>query len=149
MGQEQPCGQGLAQGRALDDEVPKPRPRRDRDLELALAELRIFREETLVRRDARLALGLSRARRCAHPLELARKRLLARGLLLLLDEEPRALLLEPRAVVALIGDAEPAVQLENPAGDVVREVRILGGRDDEPRLLGQVALEPGDRLSVE
>src|SRR5438552_1803992 len=91
----------------------------------------------------------SSARRRSHPFELARKRLLARGLLLLLDEEPRALLLEPRAVVALIRDAEPAVQLENPAGDVVEEVAIVGDRDDAPRILGQMALEPGDRLGVE
>src|SRR3989454_179810 len=93
--EEQLVAVGLAESLRLNDEVAEPGPGRDRDLELALAEPRIFRQETLVRLDARLALGLSRARRCAHPLELARERLLARGLLLLLYGEPRALLVEP------------------------------------------------------
>ena len=42
-----------------------------------------------------------------------------------------------------------AVELEDPAGDVVEEVAIVGDRDDRALVLGEVALEPGDGLGVE
>ncbi len=63
--------------------------------------------------------------------------------------EARLLLLQPARVVALIGDALAAVELEDPAGDVVEEVAVVGDRDDRALVLGQVLLEPGDRLGVE
>ena len=72
-----------------------------------------------------------------------------RRLLLLLIRETLALLLEPRAVVALVGNARPAVELEDPAGDVVEEIPVMGHRDDAPWVLGEVALEPTDRFGVE
>ena len=42
-----------------------------------------------------------------------------------------------------------AVELEDPAGDVVEEVAIVGDGDDGALVLGEVALEPRDRLGVE
>ena len=42
-----------------------------------------------------------------------------------------------------------AVELEDPARDVVEEVAIVGDRDDGALVLGEVALEPRDRLGVE
>ena len=42
-----------------------------------------------------------------------------------------------------------AVELEDPAGDVVEEVAVVGDRDDRARVLREVALEPRDRLGVE
>src|SRR5437763_14668874 len=77
----------LADALGLDDDVAEARTGRDRDLELALAELGVFCEQALVRVDARLAFRLARARRRADPLELARERSLARGLLFLLVGE--------------------------------------------------------------
>ena len=59
------------------------------------------------------------------------------------------LLLQPARVVALVGDALAAVELEDPAGDVVEEVAVVGDRDDRALVLGQVLLEPGHRLGVE
>ena len=47
------------------------------------------------------------------------------------------------------GDAVAAVQLEDPAGDVVEEVAVVGDGDDRPGKLLQVPLQPGDRLGVE
>ena len=52
-------------------------------------------------------------------------------------------------VVALERDAPAAVELEDPAGDVVEEVAVVGHRDDGARVVREVALEPGDRLGVE
>ena len=118
-------------------------------LAVALLGRLVLGQQLLVAREARLALGLARARRHAHPLELALERALARRLLLLLLREPLLLLLEPGRVVALPRDARAAVELEDPAGDVVEEVAVVGDRDDVPGILLQVALEPGDRLGVE
>ena len=63
--------------------------------------------------------------------------------------QPRLLLLEPGGVVALEGDAAAAVELEDPAGDVVEEVAVVGDRDDRALVVLEVLLEPGDRLGVE
>src|SRR5438309_1899889 len=95
----------LAQLVGVDDDVAEPRSGRDADLELALALFGLLRQEALVRLDTRLALRLPRARRRLHPLELAREGSLARRFLLLLVGQPLALLIEPRAVVALVGYA--------------------------------------------
>ena len=42
-----------------------------------------------------------------------------------------------------------AVELEDPAGDVVEEVAVVGDGDDRALVLVEVTLEPGDRLGVE
>ena len=83
------------------------------------------------------------------PLELALERALPGRLLLLLEREARLLLLEPRRVVALPGNAGAAVELEDPTCDVVEEVAVVGDGDDRARVVVQEALEPGDRLRVE
>ena len=75
--------------------------------------------------------------------------LLARLVGLLLGSEPGLLLLQPRRVVPLPRDARAAVELEDPAGDVVEEVAVVGDRDHGARVLLQGALEPGHRLGVE
>ena len=68
---------------------------------------------------------------------------------LLLHREPLLLLLEPRGVVALERDAAAAVELEDPAGDVVEEVAVMRHRDDRALVVREEALEPRDRLRVE
>ena len=110
---------------------------------------RSSREQPLVRAEPRLRLRVPRDRRGAHPLELGLERTLAGRLLLLLGREPRLLLLEPTGVVALVRDPAAAVELEDPAGDVVEEVPVVSDGDDGARVLGEEPLEPGDRLGVE
>ena len=63
--------------------------------------------------------------------------------------EPGLLLLEPARVVALVGDAAAAVELEDPAGHVVEEVAIVGDGDDGARVVLEDALEPRDRFGIE
>src|SRR6185503_16928155 len=120
----------LLQARGLDDDVSEPRSRRDVDLDVLELLPALLGEHLLVRLQSRLALRLARARGEPHPLQLALERLLPRALRLLLLLEPIALLLEPARVVALPRDAFTAVQLEDPAGDVVEEVAIVRDRDD-------------------
>ena len=122
---------------------------RDVDLDLVELDVALLGDQRLEVLQARLLLGLAALGVLADPLELGRDRALARLLGLLLLRQALLLLLEPRGVVALVGDAAAAVELEDPAGDVVEEVAIVGDRDDRALVLGQVALEPGDRLGVE
>ena len=70
-------------------------------------------------------------------------------LLLLFLREPLLLLLQPGRVVAFPWNAVAAIELEDPAGDVVEEVAIVRDGDDGARVVLEEALEPGDRFGVE
>ena len=59
------------------------------------------------------------------------------------------LLLEPARVVALPRDAGAAVELQDPARDVVEEVAVVRDGDDRAGVLGEVPLEPRHGLGVE
>ena len=139
----------LAQAVGLDHDVAEPRTGGDVDLDLVELDVAVLGEQRLVGVEAGLGLVPARARVQAHPLELLVDRALARALLLLLVLQPGALLLEPARVVALVRDAAAAIELEDPAGDVVEEVAVVGDRDDRARVVLEVALEPGDRFGVE
>src|SRR5439155_316790 len=62
--------------------------------------------------------------------------------------EPPLFLLEPRGVVALPRDAGAAVELEDPAGDVVEEVAIVRDGHHRAGILVEVRLGRGDRFGV-
>ena len=111
--------------------------------------LRVFGDQLLVAREARLGLRAFALRVRAHPFELRRDRALAALFAALFLGHTRLLLLEPARVVALVGDALAAVELEDPAGDVVEEVAVVRHGDDRALVLGQVLLEPRHRLGVE
>jgi hypothetical protein len=130
---------------------PSRGPRRDADARGVVARVGrlVLGEELLVALETRPALRLPRAGREPHPLELARQRPPAGRLLLLLVGEALLLLIEPRRVVSLPRDAEAAVELEDPAGDVVEKVAVVGDGDDRPGVLLEVALEPRHRFRVE
>ena len=115
-----------------DDDVAEPRAGRDVDLDLVELDVALLGDQRLVVVQARLLLRLAALRVLAHPVELGGDRLLARLLGALLLREAGLLLLEPARVVALVRDAARAVELEDPAGDVVEEVAIVGDRDDVP-----------------
>ena len=147
--EEQVVAVGLGEPLGLDDEGPEPGPGRDQDLELPLLLGRALLQHGLVGADARLGLGLAGTGRLPDPLELAGHRLLAAVLGPLLDRLPALLLLEPRGIVPLPGDAVAPVELEDPLGDVVEKVPVVGDGDDGPLVAGQVLLEPLDALGVE
>ena len=67
-----------------------------------------------------------------------------RGLRDILDREPLLLLLEPRGVVPLERDATTAVELEDPAGDVVEEIAVVRDGDNRAFIPLQVMLQPRD-----
>ena len=139
----------LLQMIGLDHHVAEPRPGRNVDFDVLEFLRALFGQHLLVSLKSRLALGLSRARGHAHPFQLALERLLAGGFGLLLLGEARALLLEPRGVVALPRNAGATIELENPAGHVVEEVAIVRHRHHRARIFLEEALEPRHRLGVE
>ena len=42
-----------------------------------------------------------------------------------------------------------AIEFENPAGDVVEEVAVVGDDEDGARIIAQMAFEPGHQFGVE
>ena len=146
---EQPVAEALGDVLGLDDEVAEARAGRDVDLDALDLEVRVVGEHLLVGRDARLRLRVPRPRAHAHPFQLAGERAPAGGLGLLFHGQSRLLLLEPRGVVALERQALAAVELEDPAGDVVEEVAIVGDGHHGALVVLQEPLQPGHRLGVE
>src|SRR6516165_3993679 len=99
-------------------------------------------QQLLVALVARLGLGLTRTRRRRNPLLLAHQRALARDLLAALLFEPFLLLHQPGGIIALIGNAAPAIELEDPPSDVVEEIAVVGDDQDSPGILPQMPLQP-------
>ena len=141
----------MRRSRDLDHLIAEARPGRDRDLELAFGALGVVRlgEELFVGRQPRLALRLAGLGAHPDPFELARERPCAGVGLLLLVGHALELLLQPAGVVARERDPAAAIELEDPLGDVVEEVAVVGDRDDRAAVLVEEALEPLDRLGVE
>ena len=146
---EQPVAIGLRQPLDLDHLLAQARPVRDDDLRLADALLLGLTGHLLIGRDPGLRLRLAGLGAGADPLQFALQGLLARLVLLGLLREALCLLLDPGGVVALPRDAPPALQLQDPAGDVVEEVAVVGDDQDRALVFDQVPLEPGDGLGVE
>ena len=63
--------------------------------------------------------------------------------------EAGLLLLEPPRVIAFVRDASTAVELEDPAGDVVEEVPVVGDGHDGAAIVLEEPLQPGHRLGIE
>ncbi len=63
--------------------------------------------------------------------------------------EALLLLTEPGRIIALVGNAAAAIELENPARDIVEEVAVVGDDEDRARIIAQMAFEPGHRLGIE
>ena len=58
-------------------------------------------------------------------------------------------MLQPCGVVALVGDAASAVEFQDPAGDIVEEIAVVGDDQDGACVVDQVLLQPGDGFGVE
>ena len=56
--------------------------------------------------------------------------------------QPLLLLRQPFGVIALVGNALAAVELENPGGHVVEEVAVMGDDQDGARIVAQMAFQP-------
>ena len=134
----------------LDDDAAEARPRRDLDLlEVELARLLGFGGHLLVAAQAGLALGLPGLGARPDPCELVLQPLLQLGVLAALHGDALGLLLQVGRVVALIRVGAAAVEFENPLGDVVQEVPVVGDGEDGALVLREVLFEPQHALGVE
>src|SRR5512133_2391885 len=115
----------------FDDVVAEPLGDGNDDLRRLRRALVAPGDEVLVALDAGLRFCLTCLRRRGDPLALAFERALARLFLAAFLQEALLLLSEPGRVIALVGDAAAAIELENPAGNVVEEVAVV--RNDEDR----------------
>ena len=59
------------------------------------------------------------------------------------------LLLQPARVVALVGHALPAIELQRPLRDVVEEVAVVGDQHDAAGVVREIAFQPRHRLRVQ
>ena len=98
---------------------------------------------------ARLGFGLARLRRGRDPFLFALQGALMRGLLAAFLGQPLLFLREPGGVIALIGNAPATIQFENPSGDVVEEITVMGDDQDSARIIAQMTLQPRHRFSIE
>jgi hypothetical protein len=108
-----------------------------------------FGHQVVVGGDAGLALALAGPGGEPDPLQLPLQGPLAGLVRLLLPGQPVLLLLEPRGVVPLPGDAGPPVQLEDPTGHIVEEVAVVGDRHHGAGILLEGSFQPGHRLGIE
>ncbi len=140
----------LVRPRGLDHEGAQARARWDLDLlEVQLAGLLRLGSHLLVATQAGAALGLPGLRVGAHPLQLIGQPLAQLRVLGPLHLQAGRLRVQVGRVVALVRVGPPAIELEDPLGHVLQEVAVVGDRDDGPRVLLQVLLEPLDALGIE
>ncbi len=128
----------------LDDFVAESRAVGDENLEAFFALFLVFVEEFVVGVESGLAFSLSGFGGHAHPFEFAFEGLASfRGLFFFLSHA-FGFLVEPRRVVSFPRNSFAAVEFENPTGDVVEEVAVVGDCDDRAGVLAEVLFEPVD-----
>ena len=133
----------------IDDILAEPLGDRDDDLRGLRLLLAGLLHQILIALIARLRLGLPRLGRCRDPFLLGGERALARFLLAAFLLQALLLLPEPGGVIALVGNAAAAIELENPAGHVVEKIAVMGDDQNGAGIIAQMPLEPGDGLGVE
>jgi hypothetical protein len=99
-------------------------------------------QQILIALITRLGFGLARLRRGRDPFLLALQSSLMRDVLAALLRKALLLLRQPRGVIALVGDALAAVELENPGRDVVEEIAVMGDDQDRAGIVAQMAFQP-------
>ena len=125
--------------------------RRGRNLDLFEVELLVLlglSSHLFVTLQTSLILGLASLRTGAYPLQLVLQALAQLRILLAGDLQALLLLIQVGGVVTLIRVELAAVNLTNPARDMVEEVAVVGHGQDSTRVIGQVLLQPLHGLGV-
>jgi len=90
-----------------------------------VAGLELLRIQLVKASQSRFAFGLAALGILTHPFQFLLESLLSSGLLLRFGFQTADFAIEPSGIVAFIGNTVTAIQLENPAGDIVEEVAIV------------------------
>src|SRR6516162_7368069 len=146
---QQIAAEALCQILEVDHVLAETLGDRDDDLRGLGLFLAGFLEQFLVAFVTRLGLGLPRAWRSSDPFLLAGERALARFLFTAFLLQALLLLHKPGGVIALVGNTAAAIELENPAGDVVEKIAVVGHDQDGAWIVAQMAFEPHHRLGVQ
>ena len=99
--------------------------------------------------DARLGLGLARLGRLLDPFALARDGALLRRFLAGFLLQALFLHLQEGRIIAFMRDALAAIQFQDPAGDIVQEIAVMGDQDDAALVFAQRRFQPFHRLRVQ
>ena len=59
------------------------------------------------------------------------------------------LLLQPAGIIPLIGNAGAAVEFQNPARNLVKEIPVVGNGHNRPREIVKEPLQPGHRFRIQ
>ncbi len=121
----------------------------DDDLGLAHAFLLGLVGHLLVGRDTGLRLRLTGLGPGADPLQFLFQNLLLGLVLARFLGDALGLLFQPRGIIPLVGNAAPALQLQDPGGDVIQEIAVVRDAEDGALVLDQVLLQPGDGLGIQ
>ena len=84
-----------------------------------------------------------------YPLEFGLHRFQAGLLGAFLVLQSLLLLFEPGRIVPFPGNTMPAIEFENPAGNIIEKVAIVGHRDHGSGEVLEKTFEPGYRFGVE
>ncbi len=126
----------------IDDVLPEPLRDGNGDLGdavgLGVGDL----EQFLIALITRLRFGLPRFRGGRNPLLFAFERTPPRLVLTPFLLKPLLLLPQPGRIITFVGNATAVIEFENPAGDVVEEVAVVGDDQDRARIVAQMAFEP-------
>ena len=133
----------------FDDLVAQARPGGDEDFEAFFLRPRFLVEQFFVGSQPGFRLGLPGFGGHAHPFEFALKGFLALRFGFFFLRQPLLLLIEPRRIVALPGNAFAPIEFQNPARHVVEEIPVVGYGDDRALVLPEVFFEPEHALGVE
>ena len=140
---------GLFHVLGLDHHVAQALTGRDADLGRAGLHIAILADEILIGRNAGLGFFLTGLRRSIDPLELALQDLHALAFGAVLFDQFLLFLLQPAGVVSFPGQALALLQFQDPAGDIVQEVAIMGDQHHGAFVFAQMAFEPGHGLGIE
>src|SRR5579883_1043102 len=135
---QQPVAKALREMREVDDIVAKPLGDRNDDLRGCGRLLILLGDEFLIALDAGLGFGLARLRARCDPFGFGFELALAGLLLAALLGEALLFLLQPGGIIALIGNPAPAIELEDPACDIVEEIAVVGNNQDRAGIGAQM-----------
>ena len=83
------------------------------------------------------------------PLQLTLQRFLTRAFGSGFVRQALLFLLQPGGIIALPRDAIAAIEFQNPPGNVVQKIAVVGDRNDGAWILLQVLLKPRDGLRIQ
>ncbi len=133
----------------FDHFVPQALARRNVDFVGLVAGLEFLALQLIEAGQAGFVLGLTALGVLTYPFQFRLHGLLMRGFRLGFLLQALLFGLQPVTVVALIGNAVAAVQLQNPAGGIVQEVAVVGDGHHGTGELLQELLQPVDTLGVQ